>query len=323
MTQGIKKPAGTPGGNTQEVRSGGSIVVKDGGSIVVQSGGQISVLTPRGTIWFADSTVSASGNGLSWAAAFKTVTEAVAAASAGDVILIQGSFNEAVEVAVAGLSLIGAGTTSNRALWTAPDTVAPCLTINAVADCLVQNIRFRPAVANAGIELIGAAHQTQIVGCRFQGKANSKWGIKTDGKQANVLVKDCEFFYLNTATHGHGIYGHTYDGAEPAGWRIEDCIFHSNTQHIVCRMRQSVIQGCVFAGKGLTAAGSMAAPSKCIDISGATGGCNIVTKNLLGGDYSTALYVPGTDDDWVGNFSADVAEDEVADNGVTIAVPAA
>ena len=87
-------------------------------------------------------------------------------------------------------------------------------------------------------------------------------------------------------------------------------------------MRQSIIQNSVFSGKGLTAAGTMAAPDGAIDISGATEGCNIVTKNFLGGDYSTALYVSGTDDDWVGNFSSDVDEDEVADSGITIAVPA-
>ena len=88
-------------------------------------------------------------------------------------------------------------------------------------------------------------------------------------------------------------------------------------------MRQSIITNSYFSGKGLIAAGTMAAPDGAIDISGATDGCNIVTKNVLGGDYSTALYVSGTDDDWVGNFSADIDETEVADNGITIAVPAA
>ena len=88
-------------------------------------------------------------------------------------------------------------------------------------------------------------------------------------------------------------------------------------------MRQSIITNSYFSGKGLIAAGTMAAPDGCIDISGATGGCNIVTKNFLGGDYSTALYVSGTDDDWVGNFSSDVSETEVGAEGITIAVPAA
>ena len=87
-------------------------------------------------------------------------------------------------------------------------------------------------------------------------------------------------------------------------------------------MRQSIITNSYFSGKGLIAAGTMDAPDVAIDISGATGGCNIVTKNVLGGDYSTALYVSGTDDDWVGNFSSDIAETEVADSGITIAVPA-
>jgi hypothetical protein len=55
----------------------------------------------------------------------------VAAAVAGDVIMIKGSFSEAVIVAKAGLSIIGAGTGPNRAVWTAAAD-AVCLTINAL-----------------------------------------------------------------------------------------------------------------------------------------------------------------------------------------------
>jgi hypothetical protein len=315
--------------NYRSIDESGKDVWNVGGALKFLAGGTLAGagFSFKGTCYYVDGTDGDDDNdGLTWAGAFKTIATAAALLEAGDTIFIKGSFDEEVEIDVAGVSIIGVGTTSNQALWTgAADEV--CLTISAAADVVVKNIRFRPPAYSAGtpaaISLEGASHQAQIIGCRFQGRAGSYYAIKTDGGQSNVLIKDCEFYYVNTATHGHGIYGHTYTGSEPSGWMIEDCKFHSNTNHIVCRMRQSIIQGCVFAGKGLNAAGAMAAPSKCIDISGATGGCNIVTKNFLGGDYSTALYVSGTDDDWTGNISGDVDETEVGDQGITVAVPAA
>jgi hypothetical protein len=304
---------------------GDTLVVASGGKITVESGGGIIFPNPMGGIdYYVNSGVSASGDGLSWDGAFKTITEAAALVETGDRIFIQGSsFNEAVTIDVAGVALIGVGPTSNQALWTAPDTTAPCLTVAAAADVLVQNIRFRPAAYNAAIELTGASHQFQLIGCRIQGKSNSYYGLKTDGHQANVRIEGCEFYYINTSGYGIAIYGHTYSGAEPAGWIIKDCFFHSCLKYISCRMRQSIITGCFFAGKGLIAAGTMAAITTGIDISGATGGCNLVQGNFLGGDYSTATYVAGTDDNWVGNISDDISEVEVEATGATVAVPAA
>lgn len=255
--------------------------------------------------------------------AFKSISEAASRVQAGGTIYIQGSFNEAVNIAQPGVSLIGAGSTSNRALWTAPDTVAPCLTVSAAADVVASNLRFRPPLGNSAISLVGASNQFLLDGCRIQGKTGSYNGILTDGGQSNVKLTDNEFFYINTAaTHGHAILGSGYVTAEPVGWIIEGNIFSSNTYHIVCRMSRSTIINNVFAGIGLTAVPSSAAPSMGIDISGATvsgAGCNIVSKNVLGGAYTTALYVSGTNDDWTGNYSLSNAGTCV--NGITLAVP--
>lgn len=304
---------------------GAELVVSAGGKLTIESGGIFNMPNPTGEAdYYVDSAAVASGAGTSWPVAFKTIAEAVAVPLvAGDRVFIRGSFNEAVTLSIAGVALIGAGSTSNQALWTAPDTTAPCLTVAAAADVVLANLRFRPPVANAAIELTGASHQFTMLDCRIQGKSGSRYGIKTDGGQSNVRLDGCEFYYVNTASYGYGIYGHTYATSECSGWMIERCKFHSNLRHIVCRMRQSIIRDCVFAGKGLIAAGTMAAITTGIDISGAIGGCNIVTHNLLGGDYSTATYAAGTDDNWIGNWSDDTAEDEVEWSGWTNAVPAA
>jgi hypothetical protein len=279
-----------------------------------------------GASWFAN---SASGldtySGEAWGAAFKTIAKAVASAAAGDTIYILGSFNEAVAVAaLAGLRLIGAGSTSNQALWTAPDTTAPCLTVTATADVSVSNIRLRPPLGNAAISLIGASNQFKLSQCRIQGKTGSVTGLLTDGGQSNVALLDNEFFYINTAaTSGHAILGQTYSGSEPTGWVIRRNIFNSNTYHIVCRQSRATIIDNTFLGIGLTAVPSAAAPSMCLDISGGTvtaAGCNIVTRNFLGGAYTTALYVSGTNDNWTGNNAT--ANGTTCVQGLTVAVPA-
>jgi len=281
----------------------------------------------EGTNYYVNSGVTASGNGKSLDYAFKTITEAAAVAVAGDSIYIKGSFNEAVTVAVAGVRIVGIGTTTNRALWTAPDTTAPCLTISAAADVWVENIRFRPPVANAAISLVGASHQFTVKNCRFQGKTGSYYGIKTDGSQANVHILDSEFWYINTATYGTAIYGATYATAEPTGWIVQGNKFHSNLNHIVCRMRQSVITDNVFGAGGLAADGSTSATLTVlgIDIHGATGGINIVTANFLGGLYHQAHYYGGTSDSWSGNFCTDRTHSTQVDatTGISILAPAA
>lgn len=286
----------------------------------------------EGTLYYANSAVTASGNGKSLAYAFKTIAEAVAVAIAGDTIFIKGSFNEAVDVAVAGLRIIGIGATTNRALWTAPDTMSPCLTITAVADCWIENIRFRPPVENAAISLIGAASQTTIINCRFQGKTNSYYGILTDGSQANVHILNNEFFYINTATYGTAIKGQTYATSDPTGWVVEGNKFHSNLNHIVCAMRQSIIRENVFSAVGIAPAGTAQLTVVGIDLSGGGSGvgANIVTRNDIGGLYHLACYKPAIatvgaagSDEWSGNYCADRthATEVDATTGISILAP--
>jgi len=313
-------------------QGGNELVVADGGAIIVESGGQISVLTPKDALWFVDTAVTASGDGLSWAGAFKTMTEAVAVLGAGDTILLRGSITaESITItSLAGVSIIGAGTNPNQALWTtAADEV--CLTLAGSADCLIENIRFRPPAGTstntpAAISLTGASSNVVIRNCRFQGKTGSYYGILTDGSQSNVHILDNEFLYINTATYGTAIQGTGYATAEPASWVIEGNKFHSNLNHIVCRMRQSIIRNNVFAAAGLAADNSTSATLTVLglDIHGATGGCNIVTRNDLAGLYHQAHYYGGTNDQWSGNYCADRSHATQVDatTGISKVVPA-
>ena len=290
-------------------KGGDRMVVASGGEILVEAGGQISAITPRGNVYYVSSLVTASGAGTSWGTAFKTIAEAVAVAVAGDTIYLYSGpgtahqFAESVSVTVGGLRFIGAGTGPDEAVWAGSGAAA--LTITGVEGCLIQNIRFRPASGYAGISLVGTASYTVIRGCRFQGQTGSLYGIVSDGRQSGVQVIDNAFYYLNVASTGAAIkapiYGTT---AEAASWLIAGNDFHSNTQHIKANFRYTVIRDNTFAGMGLIAAGTQAAPDKCIDLTVASGsvGGNIVTRNTFGGLYTTALYVAATNDCWFGNF---------------------
>ena len=295
------------------------IQVNAGGYVIPGPGG-------TGSAWFVSSASGSNSNsGRSWSAAFLTIAKAVASAAAGDTIYLLGSFNEAVGVTLSGLSFVGPGTTSNESLWTAPDTVAPCLTITGATDVVVNGIRFRPPVANAAISLVGASNQFRLVNSRIQGKLNSGSGLITDGGQSNVELLNNTFIYINTAaTSGHAVLGSGYAGnIEPSAWVVRGNNFNSNTYHFVCRLNHSTVTNNTFLGMGLSAAGTSAAPSKCLDISGSldpSPGCNIVTGNFFGGAYTTALYAAGTNDEWTGNWGT--ANGTTCVQGVTVAVPA-
>jgi hypothetical protein len=310
--------------NTKNYMRQGGNWWKIGGILEMLDGSSFIGPNPVGRkTWYVDSTVTASGNGKSWAGAFKTMTEASLVATAGDTIYVYtGTYNtnqlaESVSFAVAGLRIIGAGTNPDQAVWTG--LAGDALTIAAAADCLVANIRFRPASGYSGIKMTGASRFTQILGNRFQGTTGSVNGISGDGSQADVSIKGNEFLYLNTASTGCAIK--TVTGtAESAGWIIDGNKFHSNTNHIKATLRQSFITNNEFAGAGLLANNSLAAPDKCIDLTGSTG-YNMVSKNTLGGAYTTALYVGATGDCWNGNWANATAT--TAPNGITILAPAA
>ena len=313
--------------NTKNYEKQGGDEWHVGGKLIIDPGGQLIPLSPRGEEWFVDSTVTASGDGTSWATAFKTVTEANVAASAGDTIWIwtgTGTGNqlaESVTVAKAGLKFIGAGTNPDQAVWTGSGAAA--LIINGVADCLIANIRFRPASGYAGVSLIGAASYATIRNCRFQGTTGSKYGILSDGQQSGVQVLDNEFLYFNAATC-YGIYAPIYGTtAENAAWKIEGNNFHSNTYHLKGNFRYTIIKGNTFSAYGLLSTGAQGAPTKCLDLTPATGsvGNNTVTDNTFGGAYDTGLYVSADANEcWKGNKAAITVT--TAPYGLTVAIPA-
>jgi len=284
----------------------------------------------RGTTWYADSNVTASGDGKDWTNAWKTIAEAVTAASAGDTILMFGSFNEAVTCAKASITFQGAGNNPKDCQWTAP-TVAASFCLTPTANYIrTDNIYFRPVVyTTSGVPSairLNGSNWFHCTNCRFQGRGGSYAAIYSPVCNSdNVHILNCEFWYMNTATNGICISGVEAGGLSYSGWVIERCEFMSSLQGIDINGRACVIRDCMFSEYGINPAGAVAQlMTTGIDLSGTSSGGNMVYGNWFPGDYSTARYVAGASgDSWVGNYADDVAETEVGDNAITLTEPAA
>lgn len=270
-------------------------------------------------------------NGTAFATAFKTMAHAIEVCDVYDIIGFVGTIKEdSLTLATPNVTILGLGANPVSNVWQQSDTYAVSkilLTVTA-ANCAVVNTKIRPAAylasgVPAGIALAGA-HQFQLLHSLMQGRAGSYFGLYSDGNNANVKIKDTVFAYINTLTYGIAIGGHGYSVGENSGWSIEDCLFHSNVNHIVMRMRQSTIKGGIFSHYGLAADGSELATTKKIDISGAVHGWNHVTDNTLCGAYTnTGGYTPGTNDNWAGNRSSENGGTYVSVGGLTLTIPQA
>lgn len=264
-----------------------------------------------GKAWFVDSVNGEDSHsfGKTWNKAFKTITEAVDHMEAGDTLYMKGSFNESVSCDLEGVRFVGVGTGPYQATWTAPTVVGSyCLKMAAAAQ-RVENIRFRPVAYTtsgipSGIQLSGAAYG-QIVGCRFMGKTGSYKAIYSPVCDSdNVLIEGNEFIYMNTATHGAAIFGVEAGGLSYSGWQIRRNIFNSCVTAIDINGRVCVLEENIIMIGGISAAAAVGAVCTMgIDLSGTSSGGNMVTRNTLGGAYTTALYVPGAANDcWFGNY---------------------
>ena len=167
----------------------------------------ISTITLNGTNYFLDSTISQSGDGKSWANAFKTITEAVAAAVVrNDVINVApGDYdaNAVINITTQGLTIRGPGgnDVQNRAMIYSGDA-GHLMTINA-HEVTIDGISFS-AVDNTfdaiRVATTVAAYKVAIRNCRFDGWSGEH-GIYADGTYdaPDLLIEDNLFRSWDTA----------------------------------------------------------------------------------------------------------------------------
>lgn len=146
-------------------------------------------------IWYADASVGASGDGTSWNTAFQTITEAVTAAAAGDVIKIRGEFSAVTEGATINLDkelwLIGENTTPNQGctmIYNGGAAAYPLVTVSA-HQCKIFNIYFSQIATQNSIE-VGGFWKCHIKGCKFDEAAIM---INIPGDSPDTTIEDCLF----------------------------------------------------------------------------------------------------------------------------------
>jgi hypothetical protein len=245
------------------------------------------------------------------------------------IVIAPGTYTENVAVAGSGYpdfcTILGGGNGKYPVIWTC--AAGDCLSIDKYG-WLIDGIHFQPSTTGAGVKLTRVtgfgAEGTVIQNCFFNGLwGQGLYGVEFDGAPANVTIQNCRFAEFDAASPAITV---TATGtSDPYQTHILGCTFQECAEYItsvVGGWNASVIMNNVFA----EATGDLAATTTYINLGNGSLGYNIVTQNILSGDYSnTGGYTAevGALDNWVGNYAFDVAEAEVGDNGISIAVPAA
>lgn len=227
--------------------------------------------------------------------------------------------------------ILGAGAGVDTPTWTAATAAGTALTVRQ-SGWTIQGFRFNVGAEGTAIRLDWVpgsgyvGNRTLITGNYFDGQYVGLYGIDLNGAPFDTWIVGNSFRELKSAAGAaFAIYCSGSSEADPYMAVIRDNIFWENENHIGSLNNDygfnvSIIQGNVFkTGIGITT-------TLFLDLRGGSVGENTVTQNIFEGDYSnTGGYYAnaGAPGNWVGNVAEDVAEAEVADNGFTVAVPAA
>lgn len=279
----------------------------------------------RGRAWFVDPSYGGNGNGRTPSKAMSTMDAAFDKLASGDIIYFMGKVVEQLvtPVQIFDVTVVGCGNRPRHAdatpaggNWAASQWGPPAsggVAAQATIRVLQQgwrfiNILFTAIDANAAmIELVrnaaagdaerDASH-AEILGCRITGAGKGvKFGATSFTEIVNnAKIQGNDFYGCSTA-----IANHSVDLAYRA--QITDNVFSGNTNDIVLGGYEEIILRNTMS----------LAPTACIVLSGGTGSSR-VHGNFLPGTYANgALYAPGSNDNWNGNF---------ASTGVTAANPA-
>ncbi len=190
-----------------------------------------------GTEWFVDSVAGASGNdGRAWGSAVATIAQALALSSAGDIIYVNDQHAEtissaaAIDIADAGVAIIGLGRGSRKPTLTLDTATTATLRINA-ANVLLKNFRFVGAIDSLVKMVDVNADYATIEDCDFVTsstlEATSFVNIATT--KDFTTVRRCRFVQPTdpAGTDGGANTGGVYL-VDSEHVTIEDCDFYGN-----------------------------------------------------------------------------------------------
>lgn len=248
-----------------------------------------------------------------------------------DIVYVSGTVAEDVQTGdytemPSHVSIIGAGNSCYSPSWEGSDANTPSLDLRCVG-WRVSGFRFHGKVGAAAIVLrhtdTGAddiAIKTIIDGCCFDGLTTGLTGIESHGcydvHVANNLFKS----WNNVANDAACMRVTTTPLAIPYRNHVVGNVFEDSDNGIIWPANGSLFEGNRVKPVGYTYAMVQAFNTSLV---ASPGDDNHVVGNYFGGDYSIAGgYRGGAADEWYGNFSPDVAEAEVGDNGIVILPPA-
>jgi len=245
------------------------------------------------------------------------------------------AYDEAVTIPVtlSDCSLIGAGSSYNLPTWASTgDAATPCLQVNGEG-WVIEGFHFNPPAEAAGIRLdwvpaTQMANETVIRGNMFNGAYTGRFGIEHNGSPFNVHVLNNWFVEMNNAGAATAfcIWCSGSSEADPYMWEIVGNRFSDSDNYIGSLNSDYGFNGSLIADnffeEGLP---GQIVVTTYLDLRGGSIGYNTVTRNFFGGTYSQAggYYANALTPDscWVGN-TAETTPATVADNGITVQVPA-
>jgi len=157
------------------------------------------------TKYYVDASVSASGSGMTWDTAFKTIDEAVAVATTrfDEIHVAAGDYDEGnvVNLTTQGLKMVGHEGVDNHnkaMIWSG--SASHLMTINN-HEITIDGIGFSAPDDTKDAIRIGtttASYKVTIKNCRFDGWSGEH-GIYADNDNPDLLIEDCLFRSWNTA----------------------------------------------------------------------------------------------------------------------------
>jgi len=260
---------------------------------------------------------------------------ALAQSLQGSVIVLGGmAYTETVTIPATApnyCTIKGMGPSSHRPTWASDAAANNCLTVQAEG-WTIQGIEFNCPASAAGIRVEEHtvngtnAYKTIIRDCVFDGLWSGLYGIEFYGAPHRVQILNNWFVEMNQGDDSAFCIMITDTAVGPGnpyqcaiiGNRFSDSDNYIGNLASIRGFNVSLFRDNIFE------TGVLLTPTIYLDLRGGSRGENIVTGNTFCGTYSIAggyaahAANPGM---WVGNIAEDVASPQVADNGLTIAVP--
>ena len=229
-------------------------------------------------------------------------------------------------------SIIGAGGSRHQPTWTAATAPETALTLRQQG-WTVEGFTFEVGALGTAIRLSEVpvpgyiSYKTMIRNCQYDGLFGGLYGVDFYGAPHRVTIEGCEFIEFHTgATDAFAICVTDSAHTNPNQCRILNNMFWQNDNHIGSVDNLRSFNATEFRGNTFMALGDVFNTTTKLDLRGGDVGLNIVSQNVFCGLYSTAAGyydnpVAGRAGMWVGNIAEDLLSGQVADNGLTIAVP--